>query len=106
VDSETAFLVIVSRNRPDLYASIRQLFFTDPRYQLMFDRRRAVRRRKSSVPLSFNRRGKGRRVRPEIDEAIRVQGWAVVSLTEHPRQGGLTFQVTRQATSLPVWSLL
>jgi hypothetical protein len=57
------------------------------------------------MALSLDRRGKDRRVRPEIDEQIRVQGWAVVPLTEPPCQGGLTFDVTRQATSPPMWSL-
>ncbi len=80
----TTFLVIVSRNRPDLYTHIRQLFFTDSRYQLIFDRRRVVRRRRVTGAPALDRRKRDRRARPEIEEEIRVQGWAVVALVGSP----------------------
>src|SRR5205807_2088116 len=76
-------LVIVSRRRPDLYPQIRRLL-ADPRYQLMFDRRRVVRRRTRKGAAASERRRRDRRTRPEIDEEIRVQGWAVVA--PHPQQ--------------------
>jgi len=74
------FLVIVARVRPDLYAHIRRAFFTNPRYELIFDRRRVHRRRANEAP-AFDRRRKDRRTRPEVDEEVRVQGWAVVALS-------------------------
>jgi hypothetical protein len=73
------FLVVVARRRPDLYAHIRRAFFTNPRYQLMFDRRRD-RRRHTAGLLVLDRRRRDRRTRPEIDEEVRVQGWATVAL--------------------------
>jgi hypothetical protein len=76
------FLVIVARIRPDLYAYIRRAFFTNPRFELLFDRRRVRRRRVKGAP-TFDRRTKDRRTRPEADEEVRVQGWAAVA----PGQG-------------------
>jgi len=73
-----AFLVIVARMRPDLYAYIRRAFFTNPRFELHFDRRRVRRRRVEATP-TFDRRTLDRRTRPEIDEEVRVQGWAAVA---------------------------
>jgi hypothetical protein len=79
----TTLLVIVSRNRPDLYAHIAQLFFADARYLLIFDRRRTQRRRVKEAPESDRRKGH-RRTRPEVDGEIRVQGWAVVAHSAGP----------------------
>jgi hypothetical protein len=80
------FLVIVSRNRPDLYSYIQQLFFADPRYRLIFDRRRMLRRRSPNPRAASegDRRRKDRRAKPEIDEEIRVQGWAVAASVDNP----------------------
>ena len=75
----TAFRVIVSRTRPDLYAHIAREFFANPRYELIFDRRRGQRRRVKTA-AARNRRRSDRRTRVEIDETIRVQGWAVVPM--------------------------
>ncbi len=77
------FLVIVSRSRPDLYAYIRRVFFTDTRYQLIFDRRRTLRRRVKAVP-SVERRQRDRRATLEVDEQLRVQGWAAVPFSRDP----------------------
>lgn len=84
----TAFLVIVSRSRPDLYAHITREFFANPRHELIFDRRR-VRRRRIKLPAALDRRQRDRRTRFEIDETIRVQGWAVVPM-EHRQEGHLS----------------
>jgi hypothetical protein len=75
----TAFLVIVSRARPDLYAHIARQFFANPRHQLVFDRRR-VQRQRIRMPVVLDRRRQDRRTGLEIDETIRVQGWAVVPM--------------------------
>jgi hypothetical protein len=77
------FLVIVSRNRPDLYAWIRRVFFTDTRFQLIFDRRRIVRRRTKGSPV-FERRQRDRRARAEIDQQLRIQGWVAVPIARDP----------------------
>lgn len=79
----TTLLVIVSRNRPDLYAHITQLFFADARCLLIFDRRRIQRRRVKEAPAS-DRRKRHRRTRPEVDGEIRVRGWAVIALSGGP----------------------
>jgi hypothetical protein len=72
------FLVVVARMRPDLYAYIRRAFFSNPRFELLFDRRRVCRRRVKGSP-AFDRRTRDRRTRPEADEEVRVQGWAAVA---------------------------
>jgi len=77
------FLVIVSRNRPDLYAWIRRVFFTDTRFQMIFDRRRVVRRRIKGAPV-FERRQRDRRARAEIDQQLRIQGWVALPIARYP----------------------
>ena len=69
-------LVIVSRNRPDLYAWIRRVFFTDTRFQLIFDLRRVVRRRIKGGPV-FERRQRDRPARAEIEQ-LRIRGWVAL----------------------------
>jgi hypothetical protein len=83
----TAFLVIVSRTRPDLYAHITRQFFANPRHELIFDRRR-VQRRRIKLLAALDRRRGDRRTGFEIDETIRVQGWAVVPIG-HPQEADL-----------------
>jgi hypothetical protein len=75
----TAFLVIVSRKRPDLYAHIARQFFANPRHALIFDRRR-VQRRRVKMRVALDRRRQDRRTGLEIDETSRVQGWAVMPM--------------------------
>jgi len=82
-----AFLVIVSRIRPDLYDHITRAFFANPRHALIFDRRR-VHRRRIKMPVALDRRRQDRRTGLEIDETIRVQGWAVVPMG-HPDKADL-----------------
>ena len=77
------FLVGVSRNRPDLDAWVRRVFFTDTRFQLIFDRRRTVRRRDKGAPV-FERRQRDRRARAEIDQQLRVQGWVALPICRDP----------------------
>jgi hypothetical protein len=74
----------VSRTRPDLYAHIARQFFANPRHALIFDRRR-VQRRRIKMPVAPERRRRDRRTGLEIDETIRVQGWAVVPMG-HPEK--------------------
>jgi hypothetical protein len=75
------FLAIVSRTRPDLHAYVRRAFFTDPRLQVVVDRRCIVRRRTFERAATPERRRKERRDRREIDEQIQMQGWIVVPIS-------------------------
>jgi hypothetical protein len=77
------FLVIVARHRPDLYAYIRRVFFKDTRYTLLFDRRR-VQRRRLAEAHAFERRARDRRVTPDADAEVHVQGWAAVPIGGRP----------------------
>ena len=77
------FLVVVSRNRPDLYAWIRRVFFTDTRFQLIFDLRRVVRRRIKGGPV-FERRQRDRPARAEIEQ-LRIRGWVALPSTLEER---------------------
>ena len=59
------------------------MFFTDTRFQLIFDRRRTVRRRDKGAPV-FERRQRDRRARAEIDQQLRVQGWVALPISRDP----------------------
>lgn len=62
-------------------------FFANPRHALIFDRRR-VQRRRIKMPVALDQRRRNRRTGFEIDQTIRVQGWAVVPM-RHPQEADL-----------------
>ena len=69
-----AILMIVARDRPDLYDRLRQEFGRDRAVAVVLDRRFGQRRR-AEVAISDEHRQAERR-RRDIDEDLRRLGWA------------------------------
>lgn len=61
------WLIVVSRDRPELYEKLRQAFGAAPLVQVMFDRRQEERRR-ASADASAERRRVDRRRAPNVRE--------------------------------------
>ena len=59
-------LVVVSREQPELYASLKREFAGDPDVLVVLDRRRADRRTRAATPAS-DRRRQERRSYQEVD---------------------------------------
>jgi len=72
-------LVVVSRQHPDLYVYLRDRFAGEADVEVILDRRLAERRREG-IPLAFDRRVSGRRMRPEVDLQLRVRSHVIVEL--------------------------
>jgi hypothetical protein len=72
--SMAAVLMIVARDRADLYDRLRKEFADDRAVAVVLDRRR-VDRRQAALPVNDDRRHADRR-RRAIDEDLRRLGWA------------------------------
>jgi len=71
-------LIIVARNRGDLYEQLTRAFTGNETVRVLLDRR-IVERRTRSGPYASERRRKGdRRSRAEVDGLLRTIGWAIV----------------------------
>ncbi len=71
------YLVIVARDRRDLYEYLKAAFAYEPGVHVLQERRQAQRRRRSDAPSS-DRRRKDRRSRPKVDAHMRTFGFAIV----------------------------
>jgi hypothetical protein len=72
-------LLIVARNRPELYEQIKRAFAGHHNVQVVLDRR-ANERRRTNEPTTPDRRRAARRARSVIDDQLRSIGWALVLL--------------------------
>ena len=72
-------LFIVSRDAMDHYEYLKRAFADDDNVAIVLDRRSGERRKIPSAPVAERRRA-ARRARPQINERLRWQGWAVVRL--------------------------
>lgn len=73
-------VLIVSREDRDLYFYIADRFGGDRTIQVILDRR-FDERRKTLIPVAAERRQRRRRLRPEVDEELRLRSHAIVTLT-------------------------
>jgi len=73
-------ILIVSHADPDLYAYLANRFADDPAIQVILDRRFA-KRRQSMSPVAAERRQRDRRLRPWVDEELRLRSHVIVTLT-------------------------
>jgi predicted amidophosphoribosyltransferase len=73
------YLIIVARERRDLYDYLRRAFAREPAVLVMLERRISE-RRKAAAERPLERRRKDRRHRPEIDADLRRFGFAVALL--------------------------
>jgi predicted amidophosphoribosyltransferase len=72
-------LLIVARNRRQLYEEIKRAFAGQENVDVILDRRVLERRRSKEAP-GVDRRSRSRRFRPAIDEQLRTIGWSLVLL--------------------------
>jgi len=73
-------VLIVSREDRDLYAYIADRFRDDPTIEVILDRRFGARRR-TVMPVAAERRQQNRRLRPDVDEELRLRSHVIVTLT-------------------------
>jgi len=76
-------LFIVESKRPEFYESLRRTFRGDDTVQIVLDRRRGDRRRRSRVGArksAREQRGGERRAHLEIERQLRARGYAVVGV--------------------------
>src|SRR5262245_30516943 len=80
-------LLIVARHRRELYEEIKRAFAGHESVEVILDRRE-VERRQSKEGAQPDRRRRGRRARPGIDEQLRTIGWSLVLLDlTKPKRG-------------------
>lgn len=70
-------LLIVARNRRQLYEEIKRAFAGHENVDVILDRRVLERRRSKGAP-EVDRRSRNRRSRSAIDEQLRTIGWSLV----------------------------
>jgi len=70
-------LFIVSRQAVSYHGYLQRAFSDVDWAEVIFDRRRGERRQQES-PWMVERRGRGRRARPDVDARVRAFGWAIV----------------------------
>ncbi len=78
-DVASQYLIIVARERRDLYDYLRRAFAREPAILVMLERRIAD-RRKAAATRPLDRRRKDRRHRPELDADVRRFGFAIALL--------------------------
>ena len=69
-------LMIVARDRPDLYDRLRREFNSDRAVSVVLDRRFGERRREAAEATSAEHRLAERRRRRDIDDGLQRLGWA------------------------------
>lgn len=72
-------LFIIARHNEHLYRSLRQTFEDDQTVTVILDRRAAERRAGASA-TERERRGRERRLTPDVETQLRRRGWAVVTV--------------------------
>jgi|GraSoiStandDraft_34_1057297.scaffolds.fasta_scaffold2162139_1 hypothetical protein len=76
---------IVSRERLDLYESLRKALWNEPDCEVLVDRREGDRRAHPlTIATGDERRARNRRERIPVDNEVRECGWAVVKITTWP----------------------
>ena len=73
-------LFVVSRRTANYHSYLKRAFADVDWAEVIFDRRTSERRRQPSSWM-VDRRTRGRRTRPDIDERVRTFGWAIVRVT-------------------------
>jgi hypothetical protein len=77
-------LFVVSRERVDLYESLRTALWNEMDCEIILDRREGERRRgerRAAARGGRDRRGAQRRQRTLVDREIRACGWVVVNIS-------------------------
>jgi hypothetical protein len=75
------YTVVISRERPELYAELSADFPDDPVIEVVLDRRIEQRRRTAPPPLPGDRRGRDRRINPAPYHDLATAGYVLVRST-------------------------
>jgi hypothetical protein len=83
-------LLIISRYHPGLYEYVRARFAGEDNVEVILDRRRGRDRRSTPAHVPAERRATDRRVRPHVDDALRMESMQFVTISRgapraHPR---------------------
>ena len=89
-------LLIISRYHPGLYDYVRARFAGEDNVEVILDRRRGRDRRHAADALHDERRASDRRVRPHVDDALRMESMQFVTISRSgthtpPRPSGCDF---------------
>jgi hypothetical protein len=74
-------VLIVSRYHHQLYEYVRARFAGENGVEVVLDRRRGPDRRRSTTEVHTERRAADRRVRPHVDEALRMESMQFVTIS-------------------------
>jgi hypothetical protein len=86
--------LIISRYHPGLYDYVRARFAGEDNVEVILDRRRGRDRRSiAAAEVHAERRGADRRVRPHVDDALRMESMQFVTISRgtprtYPRPDG------------------
>ena len=81
-------LLIISRYHPGLYEYVRARFAGEDNVEVILDRRRGRDRRNMAAPVHAERRGSDRRVRPHVDDALRMESMQFVTISRGGSRDG------------------
>jgi hypothetical protein len=86
-------LLIISRYHPGLYDYVRARFASEDNVEVVLDRRRGRDRRSVAADVHAERRAGDRRVRPHVDDALRMESMQFVTISRgtpavQPHAGG------------------
>ena len=86
-------LLIISRYHPGLYDYVRARFASEDNVEVVLDRRRGRDRRGVAAQVHAERRSADRRVRPHVDDALRMESMQFVTISRgtpaaQPHAGG------------------
>ncbi|HEX2436655.1 MAG TPA: hypothetical protein VHT71_00020 [Methylomirabilota bacterium] len=73
-------LLIISRYHPGLYEYVRTRFASEDNVEVVLDRRRGRDRRSFAIEAGQERRSSDRRVRPQVDVALRMESMQFVTV--------------------------
>ena len=73
-------LLIISRYHPGLFEYVRTRFAREDNVEVVLDRRRGRDRRAAAAEAGVERRSSDRRVRPQIDAALRMESMQFVTV--------------------------
>lgn len=73
-------LLIISRHHPALYDYVRERFAGEPNVDVILDRRCGRDRRLHRRETDVERRGAERRIRPDVDAALRMESMQFLTI--------------------------
>jgi hypothetical protein len=81
-------LLIISRYHPGLYDYVRARFASEDNVEVILDRRRGGRDRRSTpAQVQAERRAADRRSRPQVDNALRMESMQFVTISRGVSRG-------------------